>query len=167
MGIFSPSYYNDDSGSSYNSDYSSNSYNSFNYSSHGKPFTPFQSAQLSHQYIGHHVTTSRQALIHQDKVVAQTAYERAEAQKIYEQKKSNHIMAKKDRAAINKNVRHSESAFRASGRKILALNRMSNSSPIKSQKLQADIDRAGNDIQVAMESYDYSMMGQCFRQTSS
>lgn len=55
-------------------------------------------------------TDAETARKNQDLVVAKTYTERKEAERIYELKKSNHIQAKKDRAAINKNVKITEKA---------------------------------------------------------
>lgn len=92
-------------------------------------YTNIQYAEQQHEAIRGLVMESKDTLTRQDRKIAKLATERENAYKIYEQKRNDHITAKKDRAAVKKHVKHAEKAFSASKRKILALNRMDRAGP--------------------------------------
>lgn len=122
--------------------------------------------EQQHEAIRGLVTGSRDLLTKQDRKIAKLATEREDAYKIYKVKRDDHIMAKKERAAINKNVKYAESAFNASKRKIIALDRMERVGPKKAQQFEAEFYRAQGDVELAMNSYDGVLMDRVSRARS-
>lgn len=155
-------FFNDHYGTNYNvrhnTSYNSQSNSTYSYNS----YSSYQCAEEQHENIRGLAVESRNALTRQDRKIERLATEREDAYKIYKTKRDDHIIAKKDRVGINKNVKYAEKAFGASKRKILALNRMDKAGPKKAQKFEADFYRAQGDVDMAMNSYDDGLMDRLY-----
>ena len=88
------------------------------YNASNKLITGYREAQSEQQKLRFPVDTAKAARGRQDNVVAKVAAEHYKAELVYQRKRSKHIMAKKERAAINKSVKYAETAYKASSKMV-------------------------------------------------
>lgn len=124
------------------------------HNSYGQAINGLDAARWEYNTLGQLVQVTQGKLARYDKVVAKAASERHKAQQIYERKRNKHITAKKDRAAVNKQVRYAQTAFNASG-KIVSHSHALSRCGKRATKHEQEILKLGGVIENAMDSFRY------------